>query len=145
MPAALLRPCLKIPLIIPLAVLLSVCMGVGGCGCPSSSSVALNGSKPRALMSSAAAHAPAAGAAACLVAFAMAGMKPLLIWLLLEAALPKKLYPPARDRAIGATKHAAPERLRGAMPLALAARQLSGHGRAPRWEGQAGVAGRRPQ
>ena len=116
---ALLLPCLNMPLVMPCAALLSVHSGAAGCGCPSSASAALAGRSSLALMNSAAAYASAADAMACLATFAMAEMSPLLAWLLLLGLLPKNVYPPARGLAIGAAKHAAPEWLRRAMPLAL--------------------------
>ena len=101
----------------PLAVLLSVHSGVGGCGCPSSVSVTLSGSASFAFMNNAAISASAADAMTCLITFARIVIGPLWICLLL-LRLPRKVYPPALDRAFDATRYAASEWLCSVMSLA---------------------------
>ena len=63
----------------PHAVVLSVRMGVAGCGCPSSSHVTLNGANSCALMYSAPISASAADAITDLITFAMTAIGPLII------------------------------------------------------------------
>ena len=87
---ALLLSCLKMPLIMPLAVLLSVQSGVGGCGCPNSVSVILSGSASFAFMNNAAISASAADAMTCLIILARIVIGPLWICLLL-LRLPRKV------------------------------------------------------
>ena len=118
MSMALLLACFKVPLMMPLAVLLSVLIGVGGCGCPSSAHVTRSGSSSRAFMYSAAISASAADDTTIFIIFAMIDIGPLMICCLLEL-LPKYVYPAARDRAPVATRYAASEWLCSIMSLAL--------------------------
>ena len=92
----------------PLAVLLSVCIGVAGCGCHNSSHVTRSGSNCRAFIYKALISASAADDITPLIIFAIIDMGPLIICLLL-ILFPKYVYPAARDHAPVATKYAASE------------------------------------
>ena len=70
MSMASLLSCLNMPLTMPLAALLSVHDGVGGCGCSNSFSVVLNGSNSFAFTNSAAVSASDADATTCLITLA---------------------------------------------------------------------------
>ena len=67
----------------PSAVLLSVLIGVAGCGCPSSSQVIRNGSISRAFINMAPTSDSAADDITDLIIFAMTDMDPLMICTLL--------------------------------------------------------------
>ena len=122
---ALLLAWLNVPLMIPLAVLLSVCIGVGGCGCPSSSHVTRSGSIARAFIYNAAISALAADDITPFIIFAIIDIGPLMIcsFFLL---FPKYVYPAALDHAPVATKYAASEWLCNIMSLARYSTSASG-------------------
>ena len=96
--------CLTVPLMTPCAVLLSVNIGVAGCGWPSSSSVVLSGNACLAFMKRAAILALAADEHTFLIVFAVVAVDPLIMVL---ALLFRKWIPPALLRASGATRYAA--------------------------------------
>ena len=66
----------------PSAVLLSVLIGVAGCGCPNSSHVIRSGSISRAFMNIAPTSDSAANDITDLIIFAMTDMDPLMICIL---------------------------------------------------------------
>jgi hypothetical protein len=69
MSMAFVRFCLIVPLLYPVAVVLSVSIGVGGCLCPNSSSVVLRTAPSFALMNTAPISTSAADDITCFVAF----------------------------------------------------------------------------
>ena len=68
-----------LPLTTPSAIELSVCNGVGGCGCPISSRMILMYTASRAIMYNAASSASVADVMTCLILCAMFNMAPLLL------------------------------------------------------------------
>ena len=92
----------------PHAVVLSVCIGVAGCGCPNSSHVTRNGANSCAFMYSAPISASAADDITDFITFAMTAIGPLIISLLV-GLFPKYVYPPAHDLALLATRNEASE------------------------------------
>ena len=87
----------------PLAVLLSVYIGVAGCGCPNSSHVTLSGNNCLAFIYKAPISASAADDITPFIIFAIIDIGPLIICLLL-ISFPKYVYQAARERAPVATK-----------------------------------------
>ena len=69
----------NVPLIMPLAVLLSVLIGVAGCGCPNSLHVIRRGSISRAFINSVPTSDSAADDITDFIIFAMIDMDPLII------------------------------------------------------------------
>ena len=95
--------CLMVPLAMALTMLLSVQIGVGGCGWPSSIRVRVRriGMENLAMRKRAATSASAADVVTFLMILAMTAME-LLTRKPLE--LPRKMKPPARLRALLATR-----------------------------------------
>ena len=96
--------CLIVLLMIPVAVLLSVFMGVAGCGCPISMMPCRSGTVSLAFINNAATSASNALAKTALIILASTWMGPLNRVLSL---FPRKKKPPARLQASGHTKNAA--------------------------------------
>ena len=113
-PTASGRCCFELPLMMPLAAALPAFIGVGGCGNPSSSSVARKGAAARSFMHGAPASASVADAVALLAAFAAAAIEPFIKF---PSLLPKQWKPPALLLASGAPRQAAPLPEGRAMPL----------------------------
>jgi len=82
----------------PNAVVLSVCIGVGGCGCPKNSSTCLAGTASRQLMNSAPISASAAEDITALIICDIVCMAPLLGGT--STLLDMKKWPPALLRAL---------------------------------------------
>ena len=101
----------------PLAVLLSVLIGVAGCMCPNSAHVVLRGSNSRAFINKAAISDSAADAITCLITFAIIDIGQLFICLF-SSLLPRNVYPPALDLAPETTRYAASECFCSTMSLA---------------------------
>ena len=102
---------------IPAAVLLSVCIGVAGCGCPSSSRVTLNGNMSCAFINNDPISASAADDITDFIILASTYIGAFKIFDL-PSLLPKYVNPPARDLASLATRYAASEWLYRIMSLA---------------------------
>ena len=116
MSIALLLAWLNVPLIMPFAVLLSVCIGVAGCGCPNSSQVTRNGSNCL-LFNNAPISASAADYITPFIIFAIIDIGPFIICLLF-ISFPKYVYPAALDLAPMVTIYAASEWLCNIISLA---------------------------
>jgi hypothetical protein len=88
MSIALVRFCFIVPLLYPVAVVLSVSNGVGGWWCPNSSYVARRTVPSLALMKTAPISAPASDDITCLRAVLMIKIAPLVILLAVLVLLP---------------------------------------------------------
>ena len=125
MSIALLRAWLNVPLMMSLAVLLSVCIGVAGCGCPSSFQVTLSGSNCLVFIYNAPISTSAAEDIIPSINFAVIDIG-LIIICLLFISFPKYVYPAALDLAPVATKYAASEWLCNIISLAQYSTTASG-------------------
>ena len=86
----------------PSAIELSVCKGVGGCGCPISSRMILMYAASRAIMYRAASSASVAKVITCLMMCAMLSSAPLFVGT--SPQFERKKYPPALLRALGSLR-----------------------------------------
>ena len=97
--------------------MLSVCIGVRGCGCPISSSVLRAGTASRPLMNIAPISASAADVITALIIWAMFSTAPLFAGF--SESLDIKKCPPARLRAFGSLRYDASLWIAKTMSLAL--------------------------
>jgi hypothetical protein len=88
MSMAFVRFCYIVPLLYPVAVVLSVSIGVGGCLCPNSSNVVLRTASSLAFMKTAHISASAADDITCLRTLLMIEIAPLLRFLSFLLLLP---------------------------------------------------------
>jgi hypothetical protein len=93
MSMAFVRFCLIVPLLYPVAVVLSVFSGVGGCLCPNSSNVVLRTAPYFAFMKTAPFSASAADDITCLSTLLTIKMAPFVSFLSFLTVLPCKRTP----------------------------------------------------
>jgi hypothetical protein len=92
---AFVRFCLIVPLLYPVAVVLSVSIGVGGCLCPNSSDVFLRTAPSFVLIKTAPIYASAAEDITCLRTLLTIKIAPLVSFLSFLVVLPMLKNPPA--------------------------------------------------
>jgi hypothetical protein len=87
--------CLIVPLLYPMAVVLSVSIGVGGCLCPNSSNVVLRTAPSFALMNTAPTYVSAADEITCFRTLLTIKMAPFVSFLSFWVLFPMLKNPPA--------------------------------------------------